>query len=218
MIVGVVSRARGPARELGALSRPQLDRVHHGFWKYIDETHPDYEPDSEFASAIPDFYAHLDEEIGKVLELLDDDTAVLVVSDHGAQALHGGFCVNEWLVKEGLLVLEEYPSEVTPFGKLKVDWTKTRVWSEGGYYARVFFNVKGREPKGVIEPSEYESFRDLVQARFEATTDPEGRPLGTRVFKPQEVYRQVHNVPPDLIVHFGDLYWRSIGGMRSGRT
>ena len=190
-----------------------LDRVHHGFWKYIDETHPDYEPDSPFARVIPDFYAHLDDEIGRVLELLDDDTAVLVVSDHGAQALHGGFCVNEWLVQQGLLVLNEYPQAVTPFGKLDVNWEKTRVWSEGGYYARVFFNVKGREPNGVIEPAEYDAFRDRMTHEFEALPTPEGKPMGSLVFKPEETYHSVKNVAPDLIVHFGALDWRSIGGV-----
>jgi len=54
-------------------------------------------------------------------------------------------------VREGLLVLDHAPTEVTPFGKLAVNWEKTKVWSEGGYYARVFFNVKGREPKGKNE-------------------------------------------------------------------
>src|SRR5262249_29401227 len=97
--------------------------------------------------------------------------------------------------------------------QLKVDWEKTRVWSEGGYYARVFFNVKGREPTGVIEPADYERFRDEVQARFEATTDAEGRPLGTLVFKPEQIYHQVRNVAPDLILHCGGLPWRSIGGV-----
>jgi predicted AlkP superfamily phosphohydrolase/phosphomutase len=190
-----------------------LDRVHHGFWKFIDERHPDYEPDSPFASVIPDFYAHLDEEIGRVLELLDDDTAVLVVSDHGAQALQGGFCVNEWLVQQGLLVLNEYPSKVTPFGQLNVNWEKTRVWSEGGYYARVFFNVKGREPTGVIEQSEYESFRDEIARKIEALPTPDGKPMGSLVFKPEQIYKSVKNIAPDLIVHFGALDWRSIGGV-----
>lgn len=193
-----------------------LDRVQHGFWKYMDPTHPDFEPDSPYADVIRDFYLHLDEEIGRVLALLDDRTAVLVVSDHGAQALHGGFCVNEWLVREGLLVLEEYPREVTPFAQLRVDWARTRVWSEGGYYARVFLNVQGREPQGVIAPGEYETFRDLVKAQFEATEDPEGRSLGTLVYKPQEIYRAVRNVAPDLIVHFGALDWRSVGSVGYG--
>ena len=182
-----------------------LDRVHHGFWKYHDPLHVLHEPDSPFRDTIHDYYRQVDHEIGQVLELLSDDTIVLVVSDHGAQRLDGGFCVNEWLVREGLLVLKSYPTEVTPFAKLDVDWEKTKVWSEGGYYARVFFNVKGREPQGVIEPAEYESFRDQIKAKFEATTDAQDKPMGTLVFKPEQIYHTVRNVAPDLIVHFGGL-------------
>jgi predicted AlkP superfamily phosphohydrolase/phosphomutase len=190
-----------------------LDRVHHGFWKFHDPSHVLHEPGNPYRNVIRDYYRYLDEELGAILELLTEDTVILVVSDHGAQRLDGGFCVNEWLVREGLLVLNSYPAEITPFEKLDVNWDKTRVWSEGGYYARVFLNVKGREPQGTVEPGEYETFREEIKARFEATTDHNGRRLGTRVFKPEEAYRAVRNVAPDLIVHFGDLYWRSIGGV-----
>jgi predicted AlkP superfamily phosphohydrolase/phosphomutase len=190
-----------------------LDRVHHGFWKYHDPQHVLHESGSPYCDTIHDYYRHLDLEIGRVLELLNDDTIVLLVSDHGAQRLDGGFCINEWLVREGLLVLKSYPKEITPFAKLDVDWGQTKVWSEGGYYARVFCNVKGREPQGVIDPSDYESFRDQMKAKLEATTDAQGKLLGTLVFMPEKIYHKVHNVPPDLIVHFGGLYWRSIGGV-----
>lgn len=190
-----------------------LDRMHHGFWKYMDPRHPDYQPGNQHENVIADFYAHLDEEIGRILELLNDNTAVLVVSDHGAQALQGGFCVNEWLVREGLLTLESYPTEITSFGNLMVDWSRTKVWSEGGYYARVFFNVKGREPQGVIEPDDYEIFREEMKRRFQTLTGPDGGQLGTLVFRPEEIYREVRNVAPDLVVHFGGLDWRSIGGV-----
>lgn len=190
-----------------------LDRIQHGFWQYHDPQHVQYEPGNPYQDVIRDYYRYLDDEIATLLELLDDDTAILVVSDHGAQRLDGGFCVNEWLVRQGLLVLNEYPRQVTPFGKLDVNWEKTRVWSEGGYYARVFFNVKGREPNGTIDPADYEKFRDEIKAMFEATENEHGKPLGTLVFKPEEVYQNVRNVAPDLIVHFGGLYWRSIGGV-----
>lgn len=184
-----------------------LDRVHHGFWRYHDPEHVLHEPGSEFENVIRDYYLHLDQEIGRLLEGLDDETVVLVTSDHGARRLDGGFCVNQWLVGEKLLALHEYPKAVTPFGKLSVDWGKTRVWSEGGYYARVFFNVQGREPEGTIPAAEYESFRDEMKARLEATIP------GTLVFKPEEIYRTVRNVAPDLIVHFGGLAYRSVGGV-----
>jgi predicted AlkP superfamily phosphohydrolase/phosphomutase len=188
-----------------------LDRVHHGFWNYFDKKHVQYEPGNPYENVIPDYYLWLDEQIGSVIELLDNETILLVVSDHGAQRLDGGIAVNQWLIDEGLLVLDEYPKEVTPFNQLKVNWAKTKVWSEGGYYARVFFNVEGREPQGTIPAAQYELFQDEIKARFEAMKDDKGQPLNSLVFKPKEIYHTVRNVPPDLIVHFGGLDWRSIG-------
>jgi predicted AlkP superfamily phosphohydrolase/phosphomutase len=194
-----------------------LDRMHHGFWNYFDPTHVQFEPGNPYQSAIPDYYLWLDEQIGTVLELLDKETIVLVVSDHGAQRLDGGFAINEWLIREGLLVLEEYPTDLTPFEKLRVNWSKTRVWSEGGYYARVFFNVQGREPRGLVPQSEYQAFQDEIKTRLESLQDDKGAPMKSLVFKPKEIYRQVRNVAPDLIVHFGGLYWRSIGTVGHGQ-
>jgi predicted AlkP superfamily phosphohydrolase/phosphomutase len=188
-----------------------LDRMHHGFWNYFDEKHVQFEAGNPYRNAIPDYYLWLDEQIGKALELLDDNTIVLVVSDHGAQRLDGGIAVNEWLIREGLLVLKEYPQKLTAFDKLNVDWSKTRAWSEGGYYARVFFNMQGREPQGVIPAADYDAFQNEMKAKFESLADDKGQPLRSLVFKPKELYRSVRNVAPDLVVHFGGLYWRSIG-------
>jgi len=195
-----------------------LDRMHHGFWNYFDKKHVQYEPGNKYEQLIPDYYLWLDEQIGSALELLDRDTVVLVVSDHGAQRLDGGFVVNEWLVKENLLVLDQdFPKEVTPFNKLKINWAKTKVWSEGGYYARVFFNVQGREPNGTIPAAGYEAFQDEMKLKFEALTDDKGQPMKSLVFKPKEIYKNVRNVAPDLVVHFGGLFWRSIGSVGHGR-
>ena len=195
-----------------------LDRVHHGFWDSYDMQHIHYKPGNPYEEVIPEYYRHIDSQIGQTLELLDNDTIVLVVSDHGAQRLDGGFAVNEWLIREDLLVLnQEMPTEVTPFARLKVNWAKTKVWSEGGYYARVFFNVEDREPRGIIPAAEYESFRDEMKQKFLDLKDDKGCPLNSLVFKPDEIYKNVRNVAPDLIVHFGALYWRSIGSVGHGR-
>jgi predicted AlkP superfamily phosphohydrolase/phosphomutase len=188
-----------------------LDRMHHGFWNYFDPRHVQFVPGNPYQDAIPEYYRWIDEQIGGVLELLDNDTILLVVSDHGAQRLDGGFAINEWLIREGLLVLNEYPKVSTPFEKLKVNWSKTKAWGEGGHYARVFFNMLGREPQGAIPASEYESFQNEMKARLEDLPGEDSHPLKSLVFKPAEIYRNVRNVAPDLIVHFGELYWRSIG-------
>lgn len=193
-----------------------LDRIHHGFWQFHDSRHVLHEPGNPYQSLIREYYRYLDREIGRVLELVSDDVAILVVSDHGARPLDGGFCINEWLVREGLLVLKEYPTQVTPSSGLNIDWDKTRAWGEGGYYARIALNVRGREPAGTIAPADYEGFRDELAAKLEATRDAAGNPLGTIAFKPEQIYRRVENVAPDLIVHFGGLAWRSIGGVGYG--
>jgi len=190
-----------------------LDRMHHGFWQFHDPRHRQHVPGNPYQSVVTDYYAYLDDQIGRTLALLDDDTIVLVASDHGAQSLDGGFAVNEWLYREGLLALRDHPSRPTPFSVENVDWAKTRVWSEGGYYARVFFNVEGREPSGTIPSARYEEFRREMTARLEALVDDRGRRMRTRVFRPEEIYRAVRNVAPDLIVYFDDLWWRSIGAI-----
>jgi predicted AlkP superfamily phosphohydrolase/phosphomutase len=138
----------------------------------------------------------------------------MVVSDHGAQRMDGGICVNEWLRREGYLVLKQEPGPgIVPMPKVDVDWSKTRAWSEGGYYARVFLNVQGREPHGAIPAADYEQARDALAAKLTAIPDPQGRDIHTQVFKPQQLYQKCENIPPDLIVHFGNLYWRSVGSL-----
>jgi predicted AlkP superfamily phosphohydrolase/phosphomutase len=190
-----------------------LDRIHHGMWKYWDPGHSKHEPDNPYQDAIPDYYRYLDREIGEVLGMLDGDTVVLVASDHGAKAMEGGFVVNQWLRQEGWLELKDEPryEGIVPFEKVEVDWEKTTAWGAGGYYARIFLNVEGREPQGKIPAQDYEKVRDQLKEMIEAIPDHQGKPMGSVVFKPDELYRKVHNVAPDLMVYFGNLRWRSIG-------
>ena len=193
------------------------DRLHHGFWRFYDHTHPDYQPGTRWEEEFRAYYRSVDAEIGQLIEGLDDDTAVLVVSDHGAQSMVGGIQVNEWLQREGYLRLAEQPEGVIPIGQATIDWPNTRVWADGGYYSRIFLNVRGREPEGTVDPADYEALRDELIAKLEALGDEQGNPIGTRVFRPQELYHEVNGVAPDLICYFGNLTWRSIGSLGDGR-
>ena len=189
------------------------DRIHHAFWKYFDQGHPKHIPGSQYQNAILNYYKYLDEEIGDTLKLLSDDTLILIVSDHGAKKMVGGICINEWLIQNGYMKLVQYPSETTQFNKLIVDWDNTMVWGEGGYYGRIFMNVKGREPRGVIAPQHYEHFRNELIKKLEDLRDEHGRNINTKVFKPEDIYTECNGIPPDLIVYYGDLSWRSIGSV-----
>lgn len=190
------------------------DRLHHGFWRYHDPLHPKHAPGSPFTSAIRDYYIWLDARLGELLALLPADCAVMVVSDHGAKRMDGGIAINHWLIQNGWLTLKTPPPPGAgrqPLSALDVDWARTRAWGDGGYYGRVYVNVEGREPQGAVPPARFEAVRAELAAALEAIPDPQGRPIGTRCFTPEALYREARGVPPDLLVYFGDLLWRSIG-------
>jgi predicted AlkP superfamily phosphohydrolase/phosphomutase len=190
-----------------------LDRLHHAFWRFLDPAHPRHEPGHRYGDVIRSYYQYLDDEIGELLERFDEDTAVMVVSDHGARPMEGAICVNEWLMREGYLVLAEPVTEPTAFRDVAVDWRRTRAWGEGGYYCRLCLNVRGREPDGVVAPEDYEALRAELAERLEALPGPGGAPIGTRVHRPEELWRERRGIPPDLVVYFGDLGWRSNGSV-----
>jgi predicted AlkP superfamily phosphohydrolase/phosphomutase len=193
-----------------------VDRIHHSFWKPMDPQHPQHEPNSPFANAIHDYYCYVDRRVGDLLNRCSEETVVLVVSDHGARPLLGGVCVNEWLIQQGYLVLKDSPTVPTPLDEVEVDWSRTRAWGAGGYYGRIFMNVKGREPQGIIPLANYEQERSELAERLVTIPAPDGQLLGTKAFKPQQLYQKVRGIAPDLLVYFADLAWRSIGTVGHG--
>ncbi|MGA8542790.1 MAG: alkaline phosphatase family protein [Thermoplasmata archaeon] len=188
------------------------DRLHHTFWKYFDPGHPRYEANPKFQSIVEEYYVMLDGEIGRLLAEVPEDVRVLLLSDHGSQAMAGGFCINEWLIQRGHLTLKgPRPPPGTPLEKAVIDWSKTRAWGAGGYYARIFYNIRGREPEGILDPTEVPSFEAQLGKELRDLRRPDGASLEADVRAPREVYHEVRGDPPDLMVYFGNAAWRSAG-------
>lgn len=196
--------AREPHWDLMVVVEIGLDRLHHAFWRFVDPDHPRHQATGPHASAVSDYHALLDREITALLDAAGPGTAVLVVSDHGARSALGGFRINTWLVEQGDLVLHREPRRPTRLAPGMVDWSRTRAWAAGGYCGRVFFNVAGREPQGVLPPEHLETYRSDLAGRLETAL------AGTRVLEPARIYRKLRGAPPDLLVYFGDLAWRAL--------
>jgi predicted AlkP superfamily phosphohydrolase/phosphomutase len=193
-----------------------VDRIHHALWKYMDPNHPRHISSPTLSGAIHDYYINVDRHIGDLLQYCGDETTILVVSDHGGRPLIGGICINEWLQNEGYLTLQQQPDQPVALDKASVDWSHTRAWSAGGYYGRIFMNVQGREPQGTIPLADYERERTILAEKLRAMPGPDGQPLGNKVFTPQQLYRNVRGIAPDLVVYFGDLAWRAVGTVGGG--
>ncbi|MCI0451471.1 MAG: alkaline phosphatase family protein [Candidatus Latescibacteria bacterium] len=192
------------------------DRIHHAFWRFIDPGHRLYQRGNEFEDVVRRYYVAMDTEIGRTVDALPSDTSVIVVSDHGAKRMVGAIAINEFLMREGYLVLKTYPASPTRLTADMIDWKATTAWGDGGYYARVFLNIEGREPDGRIAAGDVDRVRRELKDKLEALGDADGNPIGTRVFFPEDVYRECRGIPPDMIVYLGNLDWRSAGTVGNG--
>jgi predicted AlkP superfamily phosphohydrolase/phosphomutase len=199
--------------DIFAIHEIGVDRIHHAYTKYFDRNHAEFQAGNPFEHVAEEYYGFVDAQMGRLLKHIDDETLVVVASDHGSMPMEGCFCINQWLVEKGYLTLRETPKPGTPLEKSDVDWSRTTVWSAGGYYARIFFNLAGREANGVVPPEGLSALRERLVKDLLAISGPDGRPLGVQVLDPRTVYHTVRGDPPDLMVYFGDLKWRSAGTM-----
>ncbi len=189
-----------------------VDRVHHAFWKYWDREHPKYTPGNKYENVIPDYYRFIDKKIGELLENIPKDTLVFIVSDHGVKAMKGAFTMNQWLIEKGYLKLKRKPEK--PGTDLKpdiVDWEHTIAWAWGGYYSRVFINVKGREPKGIVPLEKVPEVINELKEELMKIKGPSGEQWVNLVYTPEELYPTVKGDPPDMLVYFDNLSWRAAG-------
>jgi len=182
---------------LAMLVDVSIDRLQHAFWH-----------DEEL---LRDHYAVIDREIEQTLALVDSQTVVAIVSDHGARPSRGGFAINDWLIRERLLRLQQPLSEPVSLERANVDWTHTTAWAEGGPTVRLMLNVSGRDPSGTVEPRVYEQLRNELKRKLEQMAGPDGKIMGNRAYKPEEIYGATHRVPPDLVCALGNLAWRGVG-------
>lgn len=207
---------RREAWDLFALHDIGPDRMHHAFWKFLDPSHPRFRDDPSMRELLERYFRVLDEEIGAFLDAVGPEAIVLIASDHGSQAMHGAFCVNEWLRQSGYLTIRGEPSPGTPLEECDVDWSRTKVWGAGGYYARLQLNLRGREPEGIVDPSDVPGLVERLKRDLARVVLPNGQLLGAEVYRPPELYRQVLGDPPDLLAYFGSLRWRSAGTVGHG--
>ena len=83
------------------------DTVSHAMWKFMDETHPLYDARraAKYGNAIRDYYQYVDTKLGRIVDTLDEDTTLIVMSDHGFGPFHKFIHVNNWLMQQGFMAI-----------------------------------------------------------------------------------------------------------------
>lgn len=81
------------------------DTVGHAMWRYMDPNHPRHEPakQARYGDAIREYYRRMDDYLGELMEGLDSDTTLILMSDHGMGPFHKFIHINNWLMESGLM-------------------------------------------------------------------------------------------------------------------
>lgn len=190
----------------------RVDQLSHMFWRTMDPKHPAYDSGSKLKSAIENAYVEMDIVLGRVLDSIDDDTTVIVLSDHGFAPFYRAFNLNTWLKVNGYSYLTD-DSEGEFFQN--VDWDRTRAYGVG--FNGLFLNLKGREFKGTVDRADREALLDEISEKLLAVRDPEnGERVITRIYRAEEIYSGPYlKDAPDLIVGYNRGYrasWETVLG------
>jgi len=81
------------------------DTICHALWKFMDREHPLHDPSryAKYGSAIRNYYRLIDKHLARMVDTLDDDTTLVIMSDHGFGPFHKFIHVNNWLMQQELM-------------------------------------------------------------------------------------------------------------------
>lgn len=123
-------------------------------------------------------YQRLDALVGSVRQRIDEgefgaNCALVVVSDHGMAKFEREVDLNRWLMAKGYLVVRGYeetqaaPTFLAPSDGY--DWSRTRAYAMG--LGKIFLNLKGREPDGIVLPEQREALARQIIGELETWRD-----------------------------------------------
>jgi predicted AlkP superfamily phosphohydrolase/phosphomutase len=167
----------------------ETDRLQHFLWEEMEQG------DARFAPEFMAIYRRVDDILGRVRRELPPEVPLLVLSDHGFCGIRHEVYLNRHLIDEGFLRMRPGSSELLS----DIDAAATTAYSL--IPGRIYVNLKGREPAGIVEPgAPYQELRDRLRASLLSLRDPEGRQVIEKVVAREEIYSgRAVDAAPDLV-------------------
>ncbi len=182
-----------------------LDQGTHMFWRLMDPEHPSYDPQlvAKYGNVVETLYLKMDEALGIALGYVDENTTLIVMSDHGFAPFYRGFQLNTWLKENGYVALiDEWRQGETEFF-MNTDWDNTMAYALG--FNGLYINQAGREEYGIVSPGEEkEALLEELAERLAQVRDPQtGLQVISHVYRTDEVYQgEAMKYAPDLIIGY----------------
>lgn len=88
------------------------DKIGHALWHCLDPQHPFYDAAeaAEYRPAIQEYFGAVDRTLARLLEAVDEDTHVMLMSDHGMGPIYRFLYLNNWLLESDYLHLRSDPA------------------------------------------------------------------------------------------------------------
>lgn len=152
-----------------------IDHIEHVLYAGIVPEARVYDPDkAEWCmDKIRTTYKQVDDNIGKILDAVNlEETMVILISDHGFTHLDWNPYVKEHLARKGLL---DYMLDLTHDdpSNLSINWGNTKCHPLEPCHAHIFINLKGRDPKGIVDPKDYKKVQNEIINALMDMKDPE---------------------------------------------
>jgi predicted AlkP superfamily phosphohydrolase/phosphomutase len=206
-----------------------FDKVQHVLWKYLSDEEKDPRKKEIYEYTLK-CYRQIDEILGNILKEINEQTTLIIMSDHGFGTKKKWFYINKWLEKNGYLVkntkkliiakikeklgiktekyFEGIPAPTVRRHKfLQIE--KTKAYSPNSSSYGVFINLRGRDMHGIVEKGkEYQHIRNELKDKLLSLKDSEtGHKIFEDVFSPEEIYNGpfIENAP-DLILFPAEGY------------
>lgn len=172
----------------------ETDRLMHFFFEYLIEKRLD-----AISELIEDFLRKLDQLVDRLVGTIQNESAVIILSDHGFCKIKSEVQINLWLEQQGLLSfrdnkkLEDYHESTTCYSLVP---------------GRIYLNLEGREERGSVKPNEYFAIRDMIKTKLLELRHPDsGEPVIDKVMFREEIYHGNYVVnAPDIIAHPNNGY------------
>lgn len=194
-----------------------LDQRNHMLARQMDVEHPFHEDGTpqNLKNAMRTTYEEIDELVGWALEEIGDDTALVVMSDHGFAPFRTQVNLNTWLERQGYLKLED-PARRDEYEWLDgIDWAETRAFAIG--LNSLYINVRGRERDGIVDPADREALaREIAGKLGEWVDESTGTHVVTEPLVREDAYSGSHVAEaPDVLVGYARGYrasWATTSG------
>jgi len=182
-------------------------------------------------------YIACDKALGKILDQLNENWTVFVVSDHGACAYHKVFELSTWLTRQGWMHIRrksvfspsiEFSRKVkrNVFRKLRLSvkqrsglqqfknriiWQDTKAFSLGAF-GNIYINRKDRFPWGILSEQEALAVEEQIINQLYSLKDEEtGKQIIKKIYRSGDIYTGPHksNAPDILIETHQDYFVRN---------